>query len=322
VGMSQSEAIADAVRVLRRGGLVAVPTETVYGLGADAESEAAILRVFAVKRRPTSHPLIVHLGAASWLPLWARKVPPAARKLAEAFWPGPLTLVLPRSGRVLDAITGGQDTVALRVPAHPLMRQLLAAFGRGIAAPSANRFGKVSPTTAEHVRSELGEEVDFVLDGGPCTIGIESTIVDLSGGSATVLRPGGVPQEELERVLGQPLPFAGRSNIRAPGLFPSHYAPSAQVVLAATSEVPGSLDSLRSAGRKVALISPQSIPLPESVRQFLLSSDEAAFARALYATLREVDRQGFDAVVVVPPKDVGLGAAVRDRLIKAAAKRP
>src|SRR3989441_2066089 len=266
--MTDSEAIAGAVRVLRQGGLVAVPTETVYGLGADAESEAAIRRVFAVKRRPTSHPLIVHLGATSWLPLWARAIPPTARKLAGAFWPGPLTLVLPRSGRVLDAITGGQDTVALRVPAHPLMRQLLSAFGRGIAAPSANRFGKLSPTTAEHVRAELADEVDLVLDGGPCAIGIESTIVDLSCGSPTVLRPGGVSQDELERVLRQPVP--GASNIRAPGLFPSHYAPAAEVVLARASDVPDRVDSLRSAGRKVAVVAPQSLQLPQGVRQFPL----------------------------------------------------
>jgi len=319
--MAHSEAIANAVRVLRKGGLVAIPTETVYGLGADAQREAAIRRVFAVKRRPTSHPLIVHLGATSWLPLWARTIPPTARKLAEAFWPGPLTLVLPRSGRVLDAITGGQDTVALRVPAHPLMRQLLSAFGGGIAAPSANRFGKLSPTTAEHVRAELADEVDLVLDGGPCAIGIESTIVDLSSGSPTVLRPGGVSQDELERALQQPVPLARATNIRAPGLFPSHYAPTAEVVLARASDVPDRVASLRSAGRKVAVVAPQSLPLPQDVRQFPLSSDEAVFARALYGTLREIDLQGFDAVVVVPPADTGLGVAIRDRLTKAAAKR-
>lgn len=319
--MAGREDIANAVRLLSAGGLVAVPTETVYGLAADAQNEAAIRRIFEVKRRPPSHPLIVHLADSSWLAQWVREVPPAARALAEAFWPGPLTLVLPRSDRVLDAITGGQDTVAVRVPQHPLMRQLLVALGRGIAAPSANRFGKLSPTTAEHVRDELGNEVDLVLDGGPCSIGIESTIVDLSGSSPALLRPGGVSKEELERVLARPVPIARASGVRAPGLLRSHYAPSAAVVLAESNQVLARVQALHRAGQRVAVVAPEELSLPEGVGQFPSTRDAAGFARRLYATFREIDRQGFEVVVVVPPSNSGLGRAIRDRLTKAAAKR-
>jgi L-threonylcarbamoyladenylate synthase len=319
--MAPREDIANAVRLLSAGGLVAVPTETVYGLGADAQNEAAIRRIFEVKRRPPSHPLIVHLADSSWLAKWVREVPPEASALAAAFWPGPLTLVLPRSDRVLDAITGGQDTVAVRVPQHPLMHQLLVALGRGIAAPSANRFGKLSPTTAEHVREELGNEVDLIVDGGPCSIGIESTIVDLSGSSPALLRPGGVSKEELERVLGRPVPIARAGGVRAPGLLPSHYAPAAAVVLSESDQVLSRVQALHRAGRRVAVVVPEALPLPDGVGQFPSGREAAGFARRLYATLREIDRQGFEVVVVVPPSNSGLGRAIRDRLTKAAAKR-
>ena len=184
--------IAKAVDLLRLGGLVALPTETVYGLGADAENELAVRRIFAAKGRPSSHPLIVHLADARLAASWARELPRSASQLADAFWPGPLTMVLPRSGRASDWITGGQDTVAVRVPAHPVMREVLTAFGGGIAAPSANRFGRVSATTAEHVRADLGDSVDLILDDGPCSIGIESTIVDLASDAPSVLRPGAI----------------------------------------------------------------------------------------------------------------------------------
>jgi L-threonylcarbamoyladenylate synthase len=184
--------IEKATGVLRAGGLVAVPTETVYGLGADAENAAAVARVFQVKGRPRSHPLIVHIGGADLLGDWAEDVPATARRLAECFWPGPLTLVLRRGRRVPLEATGGLETVAVRVPAHPVALALLTAFGGGVAAPSANRFGSVSPTTADHVRAELGDAVDFVLDGGPCQVGVESTIVDATGDTPSILRPGGV----------------------------------------------------------------------------------------------------------------------------------
>ncbi len=202
--MLTPDLLTRAVETLRRGGVIALPTETVYGLAANCEDELAVRRVFAIKGRPATHPLIIHIARAGELGAWARDVPPEAWRLAEAFWPGPLTLVLPRTARATDAVTGGQDTVAVRVPQHPLALAVLDALGGGVAAPSANRFGKVSPTTAEHVRADLGAEVDLLLDGGPCTVGLESTIVDLSGGAPAVLRPGGLPLEELERVLGRP----------------------------------------------------------------------------------------------------------------------
>lgn len=191
-----------AAQKLREGGLVAFPTETVYGLGADAENERAVGRLFAVKGRPTNHPLIVHLASASELPRWAARVPESARRLAETCWPGPLTLLLEKSARVPDATTGGLSTVGLRVPAHPLALELLRRFGGAIAAPSANRFGRVSPTRAEHVLSDLGDDIDALLDGGECQVGLESTIVDLTRPVPIVLRPGGVTIERLESLLG------------------------------------------------------------------------------------------------------------------------
>ena len=198
-------ALADAADCLRRGGLVAFPTETVYGLGADASSRAAVARLYAAKRRPADHPVIVHFADAESAFAWARDVPDGARKLAAKFWPGPLTMILKRSSLAGDFVTGGQDTIGLRVPAHPVAQALLGAFGGGIAAPSANRFGAVSPTTAAHVRADLGADVDFVLDGGPSEVGIESTIVDLSGEAPVLLRPGRISRRELEQALGRPV---------------------------------------------------------------------------------------------------------------------
>ncbi|NUR84717.1 MAG: threonylcarbamoyl-AMP synthase, partial [Nonomuraea sp.] len=223
--------IEQAAGVLRAGGLVAIPTETVYGLAADAENAAAVARIFEVKGRPPTHPLIVHVGGAGQLDAWAERVPATARLLADHFWPGPLTLVLPRGPRVPLETTGGLDTMAVRVPDHPVALALLSAFGGGVAAPSANRFGSVSPTTAGHVRAELGDAVDFVLDGGPCEVGVESTIVDVTGETPAVLRPGGVTREDLEAVLGHPLAVPATSHVRVPGQHPSHYAPRARVVL-------------------------------------------------------------------------------------------
>jgi L-threonylcarbamoyladenylate synthase len=218
-----------AVAILRRGGLVAVPTETVYGLAADASNPAAVRAIFAAKGRPADHPVIVHLADAAALDGWARDVPDAARRLAAAYWPGPLTLVLKRAVHVDDVITGGQDTIGLRAPAHPWTRALLQAFGGALAAPSANRFGRISPTTAEHVRADLGEKprgvVDLILDGGPCPIGIESTIVDLSGATPQLLRPGAVTRAALERILKVAVADAGDAAPRASGRLESHYAP-------------------------------------------------------------------------------------------------
>ncbi|MBA3391422.1 MAG: threonylcarbamoyl-AMP synthase, partial [Deltaproteobacteria bacterium] len=221
--------IARARDVIAAGGLVAFPTETVYGLGADASRDDAVARIFAVKGRPRAHPLIVHLAADARLDDWAIEIPDAARQLAAAAWPGPLTLILRKGPRVAAATTGGSNTVGLRVPAHPIAQALLAAFGGGIAAPSANRFGAVSPTTADHVATDLGDDVAYILDGGPCTVGVESTIVDLSRGVPVLLRPGGMPRGAIEAIVG-PLGAADVAAPAAPGTLASHYAPRAEVI--------------------------------------------------------------------------------------------
>jgi L-threonylcarbamoyladenylate synthase len=311
-----------AVRILQAGGLVAFPTETVYGLGADAENPAAVARLFAAKGRPTHHPLIVHFGQAGDLAAWAAEVPASAWRLAERFWPGPLTLILRRHVRVPDAVTGGLETVGLRVPRHPMAQALLSVFGGGVAAPSANRFGRVSPTTAEHVQAELGKAVDYIVDGGPCEVGLESTIVDLSAGVPAILRPGGVTQEELEATLGHPVPMRSGGVVRSPGQLASHYAPRARVVLAPPGELLQHARLLHAQGIRVALLVPpdhglQSSPAPV----FLLPETAAAVAHSLYAMLRHIDRLGFAVILVSLPPEKGLGTAIADRLRRAAGPR-
>jgi len=320
--MLNPDLLAQAVETLRRGGVIALPTETVYGLAANAEDELAVRRVFAIKGRPATHPLIVHVARAEELSSWARHVPEEAHRLAAAFWPGPLTLVLPRSARATDAVTGGQDTVALRVPDHPVALAVLDALGGGVAAPSANRFGRVSPTTAEHVRVDLGDEVDLLLDGGPCTVGVESTIVDLSSGAPAVLRPGGLAVEEIARVLGREVPVRTSATVRVSGSLASHYAPRAGVVLAEPSDVAARVAALRAQGRSVGVLGPPTIPLPPEVPRYDVPEDPAGAARLLYMRLREADLRGHDVLVACLPRAEGLGIAVRDRLSRAAAPRP
>lgn len=320
--MLTPELLNRAVEILRQGGVVALPTETVYGLAANAEDELAVRRVFAIKGRPATHPLIIHLAGVEALPDWARDIPKEARRLADAFWPGPLTLVLPRTPRATDAVTGGQDTVALRVPSHPVALAVLRALGGGLAAPSANRFGRVSPTTAEHVRQDLGDEVDLILDGGPCTVGVESTIVDLSSGSPAILRPGGLAAEELERVLGYPVPVRTASTVRVSGSLASHYAPRVGVVLVEPSEAVARAESLRIQGLQVGVLGPAGLRLPRDFVRFDIPEDAAGAARLLYLRLREADMAGLDVLVACLPPAQGLGLAVRDRLARAAAPRP
>ncbi|RKH50527.1 threonylcarbamoyl-AMP synthase [Corallococcus llansteffanensis] len=310
-----------AVEMLRRGGVIALPTETVYGLAANAEDELAVRRVFAIKGRPATHPLIVHIPGAEHLSEWARTLPDEALALARAFWPGPLTLVLPRTARATDAVTGGQDTVALRVPGHPVALEVLRRLGGGVAAPSANRFGRVSPTTAEHVRQDLGGDVDLVLDGGPSTVGVESTIVDLSSGAPAILRPGGLATEEVERVLGKAVPVRASTTVRVSGSLASHYAPRAGVVLSEPSEALQQVNALRARGLRVGVLGPASLSLPEDVQRFDVPGEPAEAARVLYARLREADEQGHDVLVACLPAASGLGIAVRDRLSRAAAPR-
>ena len=309
--------VARAANILAVGGLVAFPTETVYGLGADASNAEAVARVFATKGRPTAHPLIVHLADATQLDDFAIAIPDAARALAAAAWPGPLTLILEKSARVSDAVTGGAATVGLRVPAHPLAQAMLAAFGGGVAAPSANRFGAVSPTTADHVVADLGRDVDYVLDGGPCRVGVESTIIDLSRGRAVLLRPGGLSREAIEAIVG-PLAEADVHAPAAPGTLASHYAPRARVIAVAPHEVPAAVAA--QTGR-VAVLAPSGAFATWPALAALahpLPDDDAGMARELYAALRDLDAAGVDVVIAALPPAAGLGEAVGDRLRRAA----
>ncbi|RJQ08058.1 MAG: threonylcarbamoyl-AMP synthase [Dehalococcoidia bacterium] len=318
-----AEADADleaAVRTLRAGGLVAIPTETVYGLAADASNPAAVRRLYEVKGRPPGHPVIVHIAGIEALSRWASRVSEDARRLAETFWPGPLTLILPRTLAVVDEITGGRDTVGLRVPNHPLALALLRAFDGGLAAPSANRFGRVSPTTAADVRADLGSDVDLVLDGGPCGVGVESTIVDCSeeGVPPVILRPGGVTAEQIEAALGHPVRRTASGPSRAPGMLPAHYAPRAQVIVIEEIDAAvAAADSHARSGKRTGLLTPQSVTAPPGVTALTAGDTSESYASALYDRLREADRLGLDLLVVVPPPAVGVGVAVRDRLARA-----
>jgi L-threonylcarbamoyladenylate synthase len=323
--MPGAPSIERAVQVLRAGGLVAFPTETVYGLGADAENPRAVERIFAVKGRPLSHPLILHIGNARELEDWAIQVPELAHRLAESFWPGPLTLVLRRSPRVPKVVTGGLETVALRVPEHEVAQALLSSFGGGIAAPSANRFGAVSPTTPEHVREGLGEDVDYILDGGPCRVGVESTIVDVSGDAPMILRPGGTTREELERVLGRSLPVHSGGPVRVPGQHPLHYAPVAKMVLVAADQLLPEARRWQQEGYRVGLLLPPgtSSAVPSGTVHAVVTIPDTLteYAHRLYGLLWELDHRGCEVIVVSLPPPDGLGLAIADRLRRAAGPR-
>jgi L-threonylcarbamoyladenylate synthase len=301
------DVVARAVAVLRGGGVVAIPTETVYGLAADIANPGAVARVFAIKGRPADHPLIVHAHDAEALDGYVAAITPALRALAARFWPGPLTAVVARGPRTPRSVTGGQDTVAVRVPEHPLARAILAAFGGALAAPSANRFGRISPTTAAHVREDLGDEVDLIVDGGPARVGVESTIVDLTGAVPAVLRAGAITPSQLGAALDQAVVTRVGGAVRAPGSLASHYAPRARVVLAEAGARQTTARELAAAGERVALLT--------------LPDDPDPAARALYATLRALDADAYDAIVATLPPDTEANAAVRDRLTRAAAPR-
>ena len=306
--------VGEALAVLRDGGLVAVPTETVYGLAADASNESAVRRIFAVKGRPVDHPLIVHIATAEHLGEWAASVPPAAAVLADACWPGPLTLLVPRAARVLDAVTGGRDSVGIRVPAHRLTTELLTRFGGGLAAPSANRFGRVSPTTAAHVRADLGSDVDLVLEGGASEVGIESTIVDLSRGAPVLLRPGRISQQELEAALGAPVALRDREAPKHPGGLESHYAPLTPVRLVPPHALDAEIARLGARAAVLAFSRPD-----ERVDYWLrMPRDAEGYARRLYGALRELDEARCDAILVEAPPTEPAWHAVLDRLRRAA----
>lgn len=303
--------IARAVQLLKSGGLVAFPTETVYGLGADASNEKAVARLYAVKVRPTDHPVIVHFASAESAFSYAREVPEVAKRLAQRFWPGPLTLILKRSGKAADFVTGGQDSVGLRVPSHPVAQALLKEFGGGVAAPSANRFGQVSPTTAQHVRADLDSDADLVLDGGPSEVGIESTIVDLSGEGAVLLRPGRVSRLEIEKIV--PLKEKNESSPRHSGGLERHYAPRTPARLVPTH----ALDrEIASSGNTVAVL---AFSKPDERVDFWIRMprDPVAYAQKLYGALRELDGAGCDLILVEAPPVGPEWAAIGDRLSRA-----
>lgn len=311
---ADATALRDAARRLRAGELVAFPTETVYGLGADASNPQAVAKIFAAKGRPADHPLIVHLADAGHLPQWADVIPPAADALAARFWPGPLTLILHKREAVPDAVTGGQQSVGLRVPAHPVAQALLAAFGGGIAAPSANRYGRVSPTTAAHVAHEFGATLPLILDGGACAVGIESTIIDFTSGRAVLLRPGGVAASALAEVLGYAPAAPGVSAPRASGTLAQHYAPHTPTDLASAAQ----LAAFASALAPELAVWARS-PAPQGFPGLWLVAPEAPedYARELYATLRLLDTSGAKRILVQAPPATPAWEAVNDRLRRA-----
>ena len=302
-----------AAQILRAGGLVAFPTETVYGLGADASSAPAVARLYAVKRRPADHPVIVHFGSAAKAFAWAREVPAAARKFGERYWPGPLTLILKRSALAKDFVTGGQDTVGLRVPSHAIAHQLLKEFGGAVAAPSANRFGLVSPTTAAHVREDLGKDVDLVLEGGPSEVGIESTILDLSQSKPVLLRPGHLLKKELEEVLGAEILEKTAASPRYPGGLERHYAPRTPARMVPSYGLDKAITELNARVAVLAFSRPD-----ERVDYWLrMPREPQAYAQRLYAALRELDTAGCERILVEAPPDSPEWTAVRDRLRRA-----
>jgi L-threonylcarbamoyladenylate synthase len=308
-----ADTISNAAQALKDGHLVAFPTETVYGLGADATNEKAVSRIYSVKGRPVGHPLIVHISSINKLDQWATDIPDYAIKLARAFWPGPMTLILPRTDLAKNFITGGQDNVGLRVPNQPIALALLKKFeelgGHGIAAPSANRFGAVSPTTALAVGEELGDYLgsdDLVLDGGQCSVGIESTIIDCIGSVPRVLRPGAITEEMIEQATNKQVEkIDSISGIKAPGLSISHYAPSAQITLNSNAEMGEGFIALA------------EIPTPTGAIRLISPKSIEEFAKVLYSAFRYADKIGLRKIVIIPPLGVGLEKAIMDRVLKA-----
>jgi L-threonylcarbamoyladenylate synthase len=322
IAAPSDDAIARAADMLRAGRLVAFPTETVYGLGADAANPDAVRAIFAAKGRPADHPLIVHLAHAGMLDAWARDVPADARKLAAAFWPGPLTLIVPRASTVDDVVTGGQDSVGLRVPSHPVARRLLEAFaqrgGSGVAAPSANRFGHVSSTRAAHVADDLGDRVALILDGGDSDVGIESTIVACLEAGPTLLRPGAVPASAIERTIARRLRGAGDDAPRASGTLASHYATRTQALLVEPELLRAELAQLAARDERVAVLA-RTLQRPDDFDGTWIGAPRGAdrYAHDLYANLRALDGAGADAIVIEAVPDADEWRAVRDRLVRA-----
>ena len=318
------QAIAEAARTIAAGGLVAFPTETVYGLGADASSDAAVAKIFAAKGRPSDHPLIVHIADAAHVSNYASEVPLFAHKLMQAFWPGPLTVILPRRPGVAAAAAGGQDSIGLRCPSHPVALAFLQACKTGVAGPSANRFGRVSPTTALHVAGEFGDDLP-VLDGGPCDVGIESSIVDCTRGRPVLLRPGVLSRQQLEAACGEPVEgndilLADSAAPRAPGTLASHYAPDAKVRLMDTRAIQTALDVLGTDAAHIAVYARSIVRIQsENVLYRRMPDDAIATAQQLFAVLRDFDAKGAKLIWIETLPEAEAWDGVRDRLGRAAA---
>jgi L-threonylcarbamoyladenylate synthase len=315
-------ALDKAIALLQEGGLVALPTETVYGLGADASNIKALKRLYSVKGRPGNHPVIVHLAHQEQLTDWAKDIPEEAWQLAQAFWPGPLTLILPRSERVPDEVTGRQETVGLRIPNHPVARALLEKFGGGIAAPSANRFGRVSPTTAEHVLTDLGQDVDLILNGGACTVGVESTIVAFSNNKPVILRPGMITAEQIEAVLKQSPLSSTAVSVRASGTLASHYAPHTPVTLLAHDALITLVQNYPSSSEPIGVLAPPvpSLQTSSSIQWQAASLQSHTYAQELYANLRLLDQSNLSHIYIETVPNAPEWLAVSDRLKRAAHK--
>ena len=318
--VTDTAAYKHAANLLRAGELVAFPTETVYGLGGDASNLMAVAKIFAAKQRPANHPLIIHIGELNQLKDWVSEIPESAIKLAEKFWPGPLTIILHSADHVPAILTGGQKTIGIRMPRHPVARKLLAAFGNAIAAPSANRFGRISPTSAEHVVEELGDTVELVLDGGPCSIGLESTIIDLTGTKPRILRPGPLTLDEISEVLAEKI-TTDKSNVpRVSGSLPVHYAPQTPMQIIASAEIEKKLSDLQKDHSRIVVMSRQSYAtyFPRVTWQ-VMSSDPKNYGQQLYAQLRNLDHLEFDLIIVEEPPNNNEWLAIRDRLMRASA---
>ncbi len=319
----------DAVHLLRAGRLVAVPTETVYGLAADASNPEAVRGIFVAKQRPENHPLIVHLAAPQQLSAWARDIPDTAWRLAAAFWPGPLTLLLHKAGHVSPVVTGGRDTIGLRVPDHPVLRRLLGALGGGLAAPSANPHKRLSPTTAAQVLAGLGGRIDAVLDGGPCAVGLESTIVDLTGEAADddtprILRAGPITRRQLEEVLGRPVAFPERHDAAVPGNVAVHYQPRTPLYLIDSAALPSRLRA-KADDARIVVVHRGDLPdgpLRGVVRDIRLPADKAGYAQSMYDALHDADAAGADAIWIEGPPPSEDWRDVLDRLTRAASVDP
>lgn len=308
--------IERAVKILKNGGLVAFPTETVYGLGADASNAHAIEKVFHAKQRPMDHPVIVHIREIAQLSRWAIDIPSMAYTLANAFWPGPLTLILKKSPEVSDAVTGGQDTVGIRIPNHPVTLVLLKAFGGGIVGPSANRFGRISPTTAEAVREELGSAVDWVLDGGQCAVGVESTIIDLSDDHPVILRPGMITLEQIELILQRPVALYKKNAPRVSGALESHYSPMTPTRLVKSDKL---IEHLKEIDFPCVVLSRQAVSIQKpNIKIIPMPKSPVDFAHEMYQTLRVADKKGTKLIIIEEVPASSEWSAIRDRLQRAA----